>query len=269
MIESTDSSTREALAQVLQTVDPFEKAELAATIAEGATNLFPDTPPSDWPRPAQRAEPPVLPPNEMPKRGLGSVAGRCALLHAVAHIELNAIDLAADMAGRFAHELPELKRGEFVADWVSVMGDEARHFVLINTRLSQLGSRYGALPAHAGLFDAATRTAGDWRARLAIAPLVLEARGLDVTPAMIEKFRRAGDSESADCLKVIYHDEIGHVAAGIRWFRYACQRDSLDPADTFKALVVQHFQGGLKRPFNDKARLEAGFEQQWYEALAR
>lgn len=204
----------------------------------------------------------------MPKRGLGSLAGRQALLHAVAHIELNAIDLAADMAGRFGHELAGPDQERFLQDWLVVMDDEARHFLMVADRLTEMGSGYGCLPAHDGLFEAARRTSHDILARLAIAPMVLEARGLDVTPGMIEKFRRQEDHASADVLEVIYCDEIGHVATGIKWFRYICTRQEVDPRSHFQALVTRYFPGGLKKPFNDGARSEAGFERQWYEGLA-
>lgn len=260
---------RGPLAEILAAADPRKKAALAAKIAADGLKGFPDIPPADWPAPARRERPELRPPGKMPKRGLGSLAGRQALMHAIAHIELNAIDLAADMAGRFAHAIPAARRDEFIADWLGVMNDEARHFVMVADRLEDMDAAYGALPAHDGLFDAATRTAGDIRARLAIAPLVLEARGLDVTPPMIERLSRAGDKESAACLRVIYTEEIGHVATGIKWFRALCESDGTAPAPLFKSMVEAHFPGGLKRPFNHGAREEAGFEKQWYEALAK
>lgn len=264
-------SLRDELAGILTTVDPWEKAAKAlATVAAVGPDgpQLPGTPPGDWPFPARREAPELRPPSQMPKRRLGSLEGRQALLHAIAHIELNAIDLAADMAGRFAHEVEEDARADFVRDWLSVMDDEARHFRLIADRLEALDTRYGALPAHDGLFEAAARTAHDWKARLAIAPLVLEARGLDVTPGMQQRFLSAGDPESAALLKIIYEDEIGHVAAGSKWFRHACARDGADPAATFQALVATYFPVGLKRPFNDDARGAAGLDRAWYEALA-
>ncbi len=151
---------------------------------------------------------------------LGSVQGRAALLHAVAHIEFNAINLAFDMAVRFAREADQLslELREFVGDWIRVGGDEARHFGLIAARLKELGFRYGDFPAHDGLWEAAENTADNFLARLAVAPLILEARGLDVTPGMIRRLEGAGDNSSASILKVIYTDEIGHVACGERWF---------------------------------------------------
>ncbi|MEM9233838.1 MAG: ferritin-like domain-containing protein [Pseudomonadota bacterium] len=260
---------RQSLADILTTACPTEKAARATQLAEGGLKDLPTFPVANWPGPARRTKPALKPPSEMPKRGLGTLAGRQALLHAIAHIELNAIDLAADMAGRFAHDIPTNRRDEFVADWLSVMGDEARHFMMVARRLEEMGTRYGALPAHDGLFDAAARTSDDFRARLAIAPLVLEARGLDVTPGMIDRLRRSGDDASADILEVIYTEEIGHVATGIKWFRLACESAGDSPAPLFKSMVEKHFPGGLKRPFNDDAREQAGFERQWYEGLAR
>lgn len=269
MTDGAANDPRTILAAVLVTVDPAEKAAAAKAVRSDSFSAVPDTAPSDWPLPARRDRPELKPPSEMPKRGLGSEAGRCALLHAIAHIELNAIDLAADMAGRFAHLVPRERRTEFVIDWLSVMADEARHFGLVATRLEVLGAPYGSLPAHDGLFDAAARTAHDWKARLAIAPLVLEARGLDVTPGMIDRLRRAGDPQSADILDIIYTDEIGHVAAGTKWFRFACAAEGKDPAPAFRHLVETYFPGGLKKPFNHTARATAGLAEYWYEPLAR
>ena len=155
----------------------------------------------------------------MPKRGKGgSERGRVAMLHALAHIEFAAIDLAFDLAGRFGADFPPA----FTSDWLGVGADEAMHFALLDRRLRALGSYYGAMPAHDGLWEAAEATAGDVMARLAVVPMVLEARGLDVTPATIERFSAAGDERSAAILARIYRDEIRHVAAGCRWFKTAC-----------------------------------------------
>lgn len=202
----------------------------------------------------------------MPKRRAGgSPAGRVALLHALAHIELNAIDLAWDLLARFADaELPR----EFFADWVAVAADEAEHYVLIATRLGEFGSFYGALPAHRGLWDAAAATAHDALARLAVVPLVLEARGLDVIPAMADRLERLGDPASAALLRRVCADEICHVAAGRRWFEFLCARRGLAPVATWQELVRRHFRGFLKPPFNDTARQAAGFGAAFYGPLA-
>jgi len=202
----------------------------------------------------------------MPRRRLGGgVKGRVALLHALAHIELNAIDLAWDIVARFAGE--DLPRG-FYDDWVRVAEEEAKHHDLLARRLAALEASYGDLPAHDGLWQAATETAHDLLARLAVVPLVLEARGLDVTPAMIERLRTAGDADSAAVLQVIYDEEIGHVAAGKRWFDFLCARRGLDPVSAWQDLVRRHFKGRLKPPFNERGRSAAGFSAAYYAPLA-
>jgi uncharacterized ferritin-like protein (DUF455 family) len=217
-------------------------------------------------RPARPARPQLLPARDMPKRRSGgSHAGRVALLHALAHIELNAIDLAWDIIARFAGD--DLPRS-FCDDWVTVAAEEAEHFALLSSRLGDFGAAYGDLPAHDGLWEAAEGTAHDLLARLAIVPLVLEARGLDVTPDMITRLDRLGDAASAAILRRIYEDEISHVAAGRRWFDFVCGRRNADPVATFHALVRRHFRGGLKRPFNEAARRAAGFAAALYEPLA-
>ncbi len=188
-----------------------------------------------------------------------------ALLHALAHIELNAIDLGWDIVARFAGEgLPQ----EFFDDWVRVAVEEAGHFELLAQRLADVGVEYGDLPAHDGLWEAAVATADDLLARLAVVPLVLEARGLDVTPAMAAQLERVGDCDSAAILNRIYEDEIGHVAVGRRWFHHLCEARRLSPADVFADRVRRCFKGGLKPPFNHRARAAAGLPATYYEPLA-
>ncbi|MGC2411327.1 MAG: ferritin-like domain-containing protein, partial [Stellaceae bacterium] len=208
----------------------------------------------------------LRPPREMPRRrNFGSPAGRVALLHALAHIELNAIDLAWDLVARFAYSgLP----CDFFEDWLGVAAEEAEHFALLSARLDALGSAYGALPAHDGLWEAASATAHDLIARLAIVPLVLEARGLDVTPEMMQRLTRAGDPESAAILARIYEDEIGHVAVGVHWFGRLCRDQGLDPEATFHDRVGRYFTGALKPPFNREARDKAGLPAAYYAKLA-
>ncbi len=202
----------------------------------------------------------------MPRRRAGgSLAGRIALLHALAHIELNAIDLAWDLIARFTGE--EMPRA-FYDDWVAVADEEARHHALIAARLAELGAAYGDLPAHDGLWEAAQATAHDLLARLAVVPLVLEARGLDVTPDMIERLGRLGDAASAKVLQVIYDDEIGHVGTGRRWFDWLCARHGLVPVESYHRLVRKYFRGALKPPFNRAGREAAGLPAAFYEALA-
>jgi uncharacterized ferritin-like protein (DUF455 family) len=217
-------------------------------------------------RPARPARPPLRPPREMPRRrAFGSVNGRIALLHALAHIELNAIDLAWDIVARFADgTLPRA----FFDDWSRVAAEEAGHFELLARRLGQFGVCYGDLPAHQGLWEAAAATADDLLARLAVVPLVLEARGLDVTPDMARRLARAGDRDSAAILDRLYRDEIGHVAVGLRWFEAVCRARGLSALEAFHDRVRRYFKGGLKPPFNRAARAAAGFPACYYEPLA-
>jgi uncharacterized ferritin-like protein (DUF455 family) len=260
-------SLAEGAVAVLGAADPTAKVALSREVAahwrEGAAAVGRAAPPT---RPARPGRPLLLLPRDMPKRrNFGSPAGRVALLHALAHIELNAIDLAWDLVARFADAgLPRA----FFDDWVEVAAEEAEHFGLLSDRLVALGSGDGALPAHDGLWEAAAATAHDLLARLAVVPLVLEARGLDVTPEMRLRLERAGDGESATILDRIYRDEIGHVAAGSRWFAWLCRERGEDPAAVFQDRVRRYFTGALKPPFNRTAREEAGFPAAYYEPLA-
>ena len=208
------------------------------------------------------ARPALVAPSSLPRRGLGSVQGRIALLHAVAHIEFNAINLALDAVARFTG-MPE----DFYRDWLSVAFDEARHFRLLEARLHQLGAAYGDLPAHNGLWEMAEKTAHDPLVRMALVPRVLEARGLDVTPGMIEKLRQAGDEDSVACLEIILEEEVRHVAIGSRWFRYLCEARGQESEATFHSLLAEYFADGLRGPFNHPARREAGFSEAELEAL--
>ena len=215
--------------------------------------------------PGRPACPELLPPGRMPKRGRGqSLRARIALYHALAHIEFVAIDLALDMAGRFGPAMGP----QFLGDFLDVAADEAMHFVLLRRRLQALGSDYGALPAHGGLWDAARETRDDVAARLAIVPMVLEARGLDVTPATIERLEAAGDRTGARILKRILDDEIRHVRIGASHFETLCQKRAEEPRALWKTLVNRHFRGAVKLPFNDSAREAAGLSRLDYAALA-
>jgi uncharacterized ferritin-like protein (DUF455 family) len=205
-----------------------------------------------------RPDKPVLTrPRGVARRSLHTAEGRQAFMHAIAHIEFNAINLACDAVHRF-RGMPR----DYYGDWIKVAADEARHFSLLKDYLRKLGSQYGDFPAHGGLWDMAERTAHDVLARMALVPRVLEARGLDVTPAMIERLLAASDTEGAAILKIIYHEEIEHVAAGSRWFRYLCAQRGLEPRKTFLELVEKHFIGELRGPFNMPARLAAGFDEE-------
>lgn len=215
--------------------------------------------------PGRPDAPELLPPAMMPKRGKGgSQRGRIALWHSLAHIEFVAIDLALDMAGRFGGEMGR----EFVGDFLSVAADEAMHFALIDRHLHGLGSGYGALPAHNGLWNAAHDTRHDVAARLAVVPMVLEARGLDVTPAMLERVRSAGDERGARILERIIDDEIRHVRFGAKHFAAIAERMDAAMDELWKSLVSRHFRGTLKPPFNDSARVAAGLPRDLYSGVA-
>jgi uncharacterized ferritin-like protein (DUF455 family) len=214
--------------------------------------------------PGRPDAPELLLPARMPKRGKGSEHGRVALWHALAHIEFVAIDLALDMAGRFGAGMGEA----FVSDFLSVAADEAMHFALLDRHLRAHGSHYGALPAHDGLWSAADDTRHDVAARLAVVPMVLEARGLDVTPAAIDRVRAAGDERGARILERILDDEIRHVRFGANHFDAAAKRLGEEPGNLWKSLVFRYFRGNLKPPFNDSARLMAGLSRELYSALA-
>jgi uncharacterized ferritin-like protein (DUF455 family) len=227
-----------------------------------------DLPPvRELPVPGRPDRPLLVPPKALASRGLGSKAGQVALLHAVAHIEFNAVNLAWDAVYRF-RGLPR----DFYDDWVGVADDEGRHFGLLAARLAARGAAYGDLPAHDGLWDMARKTSGDALARMALVPRVLEARGLDVTPGMIARLRAVGDTASAEVLAVILAEEVAHVAAGTRWFGHLCRQRGLDPEATFLALVHQHAAGAVRPPFNVDARRAAGFgrkEMAGLEAIHR
>ena len=215
--------------------------------------------------PARPNSPALLDPKDVPRRRPGSPEGRIALLHAVAHIELNAVDLHWDIIARFADQ--PMPMG-FYDDWVKAADEESKHFNLICDCLETMGSHYGALPAHAGMWRAATDTAHDLLGRLAVVPMVLEARGLDVTPGMIEIFRKSGDAQAIAALEVIYAEEVAHVAYGSKWFNWLCGRDGTDPKEVFHALVRRYFHGALKPPFNEAKRADAGLPPDFYWPLA-
>ncbi|MCB2113403.1 MAG: ferritin-like domain-containing protein [Parvularculaceae bacterium] len=260
---------RAAAFRVLQTGAPADKCAAASAAPDvlGADPIKVDraaAPPP--PRPERPSAPELCTPTKVPKRRFGSPEGRAAVLHALAHIEFNAIDLAFDMAARFAPEIDALGlgTGDFVRDWFAIGAEEAGHFAMISRRLAELGSSYGDFAAHDGLWDAAKETSDSALARLAIAPMVLEARGLDVTPDIARRFRRAGDERSALIIDQILADEVGHVAAGVRWFGRICAARDLEPAATFRNIVKERFRGGLKPPFNREARERAGFSASFY-----
>ncbi len=262
----------DAAIAVLTSREPAAKVAAARAALTALEMRGPNQAPTDAAppmRPARPARPVLTAPGNVPKRRLGSPEGRIALLHAVAHIEFNAIDLAFDMAARFYPVVSDagLDGDTFFADWIRIGEEEARHFSLIAARLGDYGAVYGDVPAHDGLWEAADATAHDVLARLAIAPMVLEARGLDVTPGMIDRLTGAGDKKSAAVLQIIYNDEIGHVACGKRWFHEFCMAQGKEPKATFRTLCSQHYAGELKPPFNHAARAAAGMDRTYYEEV--
>ena len=206
---------------------------------------------------AGRPEKPILVENfRLPKRSMASEKNHPAFIHALCHIEFNAINLALDAVYRF-RDMPR----DFYTDWIRVAREEAYHFRLLRDYLQTLGSDYGQYEAHDGLWKMALETAHDPLVRMALVPRVLEARGLDVTPGMIDKLMHHGKQEAADILKIIYRDEIGHVEIGSRWFNYLCELRELDAEKTFADLIESHAKERIRLPINDQARMEAGFNQ--------
>jgi len=206
--------------------------------------------------------PRLVNPRQLSRRTTSSREGRISLLHAFAHIEFNAINIALDAAYRF-RQMPD----QFVSDWLLVASEEVKHFSLLSEYLCDQGAFYGELDAHSGLWDMVCKTRHEVLDRMALVPRVMEARGLDVTPGMIKRFTDIGDQRAVDILEVIYRDEVGHVRIGNHWFQYLCLQRGLDLIDTFRELVDSYLGGDLRGPFNWKARLEAGFETAELKAM--
>ncbi|CAD5374576.1 conserved hypothetical protein [Rubrivivax sp. A210] len=242
--------------------DPAAKAAAVQALAaaapapDPALRLHAEGAPGHPPRPL------LVPLSSLPRRSPFTVEGRAALLHAVAHIEFNAINLALDAVWRFAAMPPA-----YYADWLRVAAEEATHYGLLAQHLATLGHAYGDFDAHDGLWAMTARTAGDIVARMALVPRTLEARGLDATPPMQEKLKRAGDHGAVAILDIILRDEIGHVAVGNRWYRWLCERDGLEPLAHYARLAAQHQAPRLRPPFNQAARLAAGFSAAEIAAL--
>lgn len=262
----TDSVHLRAHAALME-CEPEAKAAAAAALhadwTAGALAAGEAPPPERVAVPGRPPRPSLVPPRRLPSRGLGTQEGRRALVHAIAHIEFNAINLALDAVYRFRGMPPA-----FYRDWLQVAVEEARHFALLRGRLRELGRDYGDYPAHDGLWQAALETDGDVLLRMALVPRVLEARGLDVTPEMMRRLQAAGDTATVAVLEVILREEIGHVAIGSRWYHHECERRGLDPVPTFVALLRRHMKGRIKGPFHRHARLQAGFSEQELAALA-
>lgn len=265
------ASLQHAAAQCLALCDAVAKvADTRAAVSAFQSGQLPLATPSNWPSiPAPehvgRPQRPVLvAPRQLASRGLGSEAGRAAFLHAIAHIEFNAINLAWDAVLRFPG-MPD----EYYRDWAICADDEARHYLMLVDRLADFGYAYGDFDAHDGLWEMARKTADDCLARMALVPRVLEARGLDVTPAMIAKLTRLGDPATVAILEVILREEVAHVAAGTRWFHHLCAARGLDPQPTFIELLRLHARDVLRGPFNHPARRAAGFDEAELQALER
>ena len=246
--------------------DPAAKCAAVAALLRGAdrANLVPDP---DYPvvavaTPGRPVRPELVEPTAVPRRRLGSEEGRAALVHAIAHIEFNAINLALDAAYRFRDMPPDYYR-----DWLSVAQDEAHHFQLLQQRLDQMGFAYGDFPAHNGLWEMALKTAHSCLVRMALVPRVLEARGLDVTPGMIERLKAVGDDLTVAALEVILAEEVRHVEIGSRWFRWCCEREGKEPMPTFLSLLKEYYAVQPRGPFNLEARYQAGFSQEEMAAL--
>lgn len=242
-----------AIHAALVECDPARKCALVSELWLPEVFAPPAVAESEARIPGRPDNPLLIHPSKVANRGLGSAEGRAALVHAVAHIEFNAINLALDACWRYRDQ-----SAQFYRDWLSVAQDEARHFQMLNQRLLELGCRYGDLPAHNGLWEAAEKTRHDVLVRMALVPRVLEARGLDVTPGMIARLEHMKDVETARILRIILDEEVRHVALGTHWFRHLCQQRGLDAADTFARLLSEYGMR-LRLPLNRLAREQAGF----------
>ncbi len=252
--------------ELLLMADPAEKA--AATRALFDTGQWVIDAEANLPEPSglpgRPARPTLVPPKDVPTRSPFTPEGRAALLHSIAHIEFNAINLALDAVWRFAR-MP----ADFYRDWLRVAAEESLHFTLLREHLNTLGHDYGDFAAHDGLWTMTARTAHDIVARMALVPRTLEARGLDATPPLQAKLGKAGDDRAVAILDVILRDEIGHVAIGNRWYRWACERAGLDPVAIYPGLVERYAAPRLRPPFNDAARRAAGFSEDEIAYLTR
>lgn len=235
----------------LQLVKSLQVDWRSGELLQDADIRLPDSLEAGYP-----ARPELVPPRQVPRRRLGSPEGQAAMIHAIGHIEFNAINLACDAVFRY-RDMP----AAFYSDWIQVAAEEVYHFSLIRERLRELGYDYGDFPAHTGLWDLARKTAADLLQRMALVPRMMEARGLDVTPGIMDKFRQIKDQATVDILQIILRDEIGHVQAGSRWFNYVCEQRGLEPEATYIKLLTDYTGGRMNCPLHIQARLEAGFTE--------
>lgn len=257
---STPSLFKQAEA-CISSCKPQEKIALTREVAlawrEGRLSLEKHAPVLLFETPGRPAKPELVPTNELMRRNATSALGHAALIHSICHIEFNAINLAWDAVYRF-QEMPE----QFYSDWIQVAEEEAYHFDLLHGHLATLGYVYGDFTAHNGLWVSALETAHDPMIRMALVPRVLEARGLDVTPGIIRKLQGIGDKKGIAILEIIHHDEIGHVEAGSRWFRYLCNERGLDSEKVFESLLKEYMRGALRGPYDHDVRKRAGFTEE-------
>ena len=259
---------RQRALDALCCANPLEKVALATALGAAAaqSTLAAQAPLPVQPVPGRPTRPELIHPARVPRRSPAKPEGLAALLHAIAHIEFNAINLALDAAWRF-EGMPE----QFHRDWVRVAAEEAYHFTLLRDHLASLGHAYGDFPAHDGLWHMCEKTAGDVVARMALVPRTLEARGLDATPQIQAKLRQVKTPDAlraVEILDIILRDEVGHVAIGNRWYRWLCEREGLDPIAHYRVLYRRHEAPRLRAPFNLEARARAGFTEEELQALS-
>lgn len=257
---------REAAINWLVNISPARKADgvkslNAAWLAGQVTLDVTAELPEPLAIPGRPEKPLLVSPLEVGKRSMRTTEGRAALIHALAHIEFNAINLALDAVWRFADMPPQ-----YYADWLKVAAEEAYHFGLLNGYLLNMGYQYGDFNAHNSLWEMAERTQGDVLARMALVPRTMEARGLDASPPLRNKFAQIGDNDAAKILDIILRDEIGHVAIGNYWFNWLCEQRSLEPIACYETLAIQYSAPAMRKPLNIEARRKAGFTE---EELAR
>ena len=249
--------------QKVDGVTRLHKAFLANQIALDVSAALKEDSIGNKPIPGRPEKPELVPPKNVKKRAMHTVEGRAALIHALTHIEFNAINLALDAIWRF-NNMP----AQYYIDWLKVAAEEAYHFTLLNDHLKTIGYEYGDFTGHDSLWEMVAKTKVDVLARMALVPRTMEARGLDATPAIRNKIVQAGDQKAAEILDIILRDEVGHVAIGNNWFNWLCEQRGLDPIITFDALRMQYQAPQLRPPFNIEARRKAGFSEEELNLLA-